>query len=326
LEVIVKSIVIGRRGGPEELRVVDSSRPAPGRGQVCVKVHAAGVNFMDIGVREGLFWKHLAEPFTLGVEGAGVVEEAGEAAGDFKPGQRVAWVYAPGSYSEYAIVAAESLVSVPDEIELEAAAALMMQGVTAHHFTTRFYRVAPGDVALVHAAAGGVGQLVTQMVRILGGTVIGRVSTQSKAAVAEAAGAEHVIVESGGKFADRVRELTGGEGVNVVFDGSGASTFEDSLASLAYHGVLVYYGPGLGAPAPVNIATLPRSVLVGFPTFADHIRTRTALLRVTAALFDWYRDGRIRVNIGGRYKLEDAAQAHAAMEERRSVGKMLLLP
>jgi NADPH2:quinone reductase len=322
----MKVIRVENHGGPEQLKLHDGPAPTPGAGEALVRIRAAGVNFMDIGVRTGQFWRHLTPPFVPGVEGAGEVIALGENVTTLSIGQRVAWVYAPGSYAEQAVVAADALVPIPDDVTDETAAGLMMQGVTAHHFVTGFYAVKPGDTALIHAAAGGVGLMLTQMVRLLGGNVIARVSTESKADIARAAGAQQVIVEHEGKFAAAVLELTGGLGVNVVYDGSGAATFDDSLASLGRHGVLTYYGPALGSPKPIDIATLPRSILVGFPTFADHVPTREALLSVTSQLFDWVRRGELKVNIGHRYRLADAAQSHHDLASRRTTGKLLLLP
>jgi NADPH:quinone reductase len=185
----------------------------------------------------------------------------GEGVETLHAGQRVAWVYAPGSYAEQVVTRADALVPVPDAIDDQTAAGLMMEGVTAHHFATGFYAVKPGDLALVHAATGGVGLMLTQMIKLLGGRVIARVSTEGNAQIARAAGADHVIVESGGNFAKEVLQLTNGEGVQVVYDGSGAVTFDDSLASLRRHGVLSYYGPVLGSPKPIDIATLRRERL-----------------------------------------------------------------
>jgi NADPH2:quinone reductase len=322
----MKAIRLDVRGGPEQLKLHEVPSPIPGPGEVLVQVRAAGVNFMDIGVRTGLLWRDKPLALIPGVEGAGRVISVGENVEAIRPGQRVAWVYAPGSYAEKVAVRADALVPIPDAIEDEIAASLMMQGVAAHHFTTGFYAVKSGDIALVHAAAGGVGLLLTQMVKILGGRVIARVSSADKAVIARAAGADDVIVESGGTFAKEVLRLSGGEGVHVVYDGSGAATFDDSLASLRRHGVLTYYGPVLGSPPLINISTLPRSVLIGFPTFADHIPTREALLRCTGQLFDWVANGQLKVSIGKRYALHDATQAHIDIASRRTTGKLLLVP
>jgi NADPH:quinone reductase len=322
----MKAIRLEAHGGPEQLKLHDVPEPIPGPDEALVEVGAAGVNFMDIGVRTGQLWRHLTPPFVPGVEGAGRVIALGEGVTTLSVGQRVSWVYVPGSYAERIVADADELVPVRDAIDDEAAAGLMMQGVSAHHFVTGFYAVKPGDVALVHAASGGVGLMLTQMIKLLGGRVIARVSTEDKAEIAHEAGADHVIVESGGTFATRVLQLTNGQGVHVVYDGSGAVTFDDSLASLRRHGVLAYYGPVLGSPKPINIATLPRSVLIGFPTFMDHVPGRAALLSCTRQLFDWVESRRLKVNIGQRYPLANAAQAHSDIASRRTTGKLLLIP
>ena len=257
----MKAIRLEAHGGPEQLKLYDVPELVAGPGEALVQVAAAGVNFMDIGVRTGQLWRHFTPPFVPGVEGAGRVIALGEGVKTLSVGQRVSWVYVPGSYVERIVADADALVPVPDAVDDEAAAGLMMQGVSAHHFATGFYAVKPGDVALVHAASGGVGLILTQMIKLLGGRVIARVSTEDKAEIAPAAGADHVIVESGGNFAKEVLQLTSGEGVQVVYDGSGAVTFDDSLASLRRHGVLTYYGPVLESPKPIDIATLRRERL-----------------------------------------------------------------
>ncbi len=202
----------------------------------------------------------------------------------------------------------------------------MMQGLTASHFATDFYPVQPGDVALVHAAAGGLGLLLTQIIAMRGGRVIGRVSSQGKIAAAKAAGAAHVIVDTEGRFAETVLDLTGGEGVNVVYDGSGPATFEGSLASLKRSGTFCWYGPVLGGPGPLDIMSLPKSIKLGYAVFSDHIHT-PALYRARARqLFQWVEDGALKVNIGETYPLAAAADAHRAMECRATTGKLLLLP
>jgi NADPH2:quinone reductase len=323
---VMKAIVLRQRGAAETLVLEDIEAPVARANEAVVDVSASGVNFMDIGVRNGLLWKDKALPLVPGVEGAGTVAAVGSGVTDLRPGQRVAWVYGPGSYSKQIALPAASLVPLPDDITDETAAALMMQGITASHFATRFYETKPGDVALVHAAAGGVGSLVSQIVKLRGGTVIGRVSSEEKIGAARAAGADHMIVDREGKFAQQVLDLTDGRGADVVFDGSGASTFQDSMGSLARHGVLAYYGPVLGAPPPINVATLPRSIKIGFPTFADHIPDRDALLEQTAILFEWIRSGELKIEVGSRYALSDAALAHADLESRRTTGKLLLIP
>ncbi|WP_321787821.1 quinone oxidoreductase [Paraburkholderia sp. J94] len=322
----MKQIVMEGPGGTEKLRLVDVSEPVAGPGEALVEVDAAGVNFMDIGVRRGAFWESMPDPKPLGVEGAGRVLAVGENVVDVRPGQRVAWVYAPGSYAQRVVIPVTALVPVPDEIDHRTAAALMMQGLTASHFATDFYPVQRGDIALVHAAAGGLGLLLTQIIKLRGGTVIGRVSSAAKAEIAREAGADHVIVDTDGNFAEEAVRLSGGEGVHVVYDGSGPTTFHASMASLRRCGTFCWYGPVLGDAGPLHIMSLPRSIKIGYAVFADHIAT-PALLRARAKqLFDWIVAGAIDVRIGGVYPLEQAAQAHDDMESRRSTGKLLLIP
>jgi NADPH2:quinone reductase len=322
----MNAIQIDQYGGPEELQWRNVATRSAGPGEVLVQTTAIGVNFMDIGVRTGQLWRDQALPLTPGVEGAGKVIAIGEGVRTVTVGERVAWVYAQGSYAEQVIVRADSLVSIPASVPDDLAASLMMQGVTAHHFATRFYAVKPGDVALVHAAAGGVGLLLTQIIKLRGGRVIARISSKEKETAVRAAGADDVIVSSDGRFVDDVMRLTDGEGVAVVYDGSGAATFQDSMASLRRHGVLAYYGPVLGSPPSISVAALPRSILIGFPKFSDHIVTRDMLLASVNELFDWVRSGDLKVTIGQRYPLSEAARAHSDLASRRSIGKLLLIP
>ncbi|MBX4863915.1 quinone oxidoreductase [Rhizobium bangladeshense] len=322
----MKAIVMTRPGAPEVLQMIDVPEPVAGPGQVLVEVAAAGVNFMDIGVRRGTIGRDIEYPQILGVEGAGRVVKIGAGVRDFVPGQRVAWAYGPGSYAERVALAADALVAVPDQIDDHQAAALMMQGLTASHFATDFYLIQPGDIALVHAAAGGLGQLLTQIIKLRGGTVIGRVSNASKVDAARAAGADHVIVDSGSNFADEAIRLTGGEGVHVVYDGSGPTTFAGSVAVLRRSGTFCWYGPVLGSPESIDLMSLPKSIKIGFAVFFDHIHTPALLHGHAAQLFDWLMKGDIKVDIGDTYPIADAAYAHAAMENRSTTGKLLLVP
>ena len=322
----MKSIIIRRGGGPEVLEVLDGPDPVAGPGQVLVEVLAAGVNFMDLGVRQGRFWTGMDYPRTLGVEGAGRILALGQGVAGLDAGQRVAWAYAPGSYAGKVAIDAGAVVPVPDGVSERAAAALILAGITASHFATEFYPVQPGDVALVHAAAGGVGQLLTQIIKLRGGTVIGRVSSEAKARVARAAGADHVIVDTEGSFAEQARALTGGEGVHVVFDGSGPATFQGSLDALRVAGTFCWYGPVLGGPGALDIMSLPRAIKIGYANFSHHVAT-PALLRARAGrLFDWLVEGKLKIDIGQVYPLAEAARAHADMESRASSGKLLLIP
>ncbi|MDW9396395.1 zinc-binding dehydrogenase [Sinorhizobium meliloti] len=322
----MKAVVMKEVGGTDVMEFVDRPEPVARPAHVVVEVAAAGVNFMDIGVRQGMAWTDIPNPKVLGVEGAGRVLAVGDATGEFAVGDRVAWVYAPGSYAQRQSIPAASLVKIPDTVDDRTAASTMMQGLTASHFATDFYPVQPGDIALVHAAAGGVGLLLTQIIRLRGGRVIGRVSSEDKVAIARKAGAEHVIVDTDGRFADEVLRLTGGEGVNVVYDGSGPKTFKGSIEALRRSGTFCWYGPVLGGPGPLEIMNLPKSIKIGYATFMDHIHTRELLLDRTKQLFDWIEDGSITVTIGETYRLADAAGAHAAMASRATTGKLLLIP
>ncbi|GAA5544174.1 2-haloacrylate reductase [Brucella sp. NBRC 113783] len=281
---------------------------------------------MDIGVRQGSTWTDVPNPKVLGVEGAGYVVAVGSGVDEFAPDDRVAWIYGPGSYSEYISISATSLVRIPDIVDDRIAASIMMQGLTASHFATDFYPVQPGDIALVHAAAGGVGLFLTQIIKRRGGHVIGRVSSPEKAAIVKAAGANHVIIDRDGQFANEVLHRTDGVGVNVVYDGSGPKTFQDSLASLCRSGTFCWYGPVLGGPGPLDLMSLPRSIEIGYATFFDHIPTTELLRSRSKQLFDWIEDGSLKAMIGNTYALADARQAHADTESRATTGKLLLIP
>lgn len=322
----VKAVVMNQTGDVGVLAYVDQPDPVPQAGQVLVQIAVAGVNFMDIGVREGMAWSEMPNPKILGVEGAGRVLSVGEGVTGVDIGQRVVWVYAPGSYAEKIAIPATSLVPVPDEIDDKTAASVMMQGLTASHFATDFYATQPGDIAFVHAAAGGLGLLLTQIIKLRGGQVIGRVSSPDKVAIAQAAGADHVIVDKEGKFVEKARELSGGEGVHVVFDGSGPSTFQGSLDVLRRSGTFCWYGPVLGGPGPIDIMSLPKSIKLGYAVFFDHIYTPTLLRAHSSRLFRWISEGKLKVHIGGVYPLADAVKAHADMASRATTGKLLLVP
>ena len=322
----MKAIVMNGTGGREMLAHVERPDPVAGPGQALVEVAFAGVNFMDIGVRQGMAWTDTPNPKILGVEGVGRIAAVGDGVEGVSPGQRVAWVYAPGSYAQRIAIPAASLVPVPDAIDDRTAASVMMQGLTASHFATDFYPVQPGDVAFVHAAAGGLGLLLTQIVKLRGGQVIGRVSSDEKVAAANEAGADHVIVDAEGRFAEEALRLTDGEGVHVVYDGSGPKTFQGSLDVLRRSGVFCWYGPVLGGPGPLDIMSLPKSIKIGYAIFFDHIHTPELLRARSAQLFNWITEGNLRVRIGGEYPLANAARAHADMESRKTTGKLLLVP
>jgi NADPH2:quinone reductase len=322
----MRAIVMNGTGGRGMMEHVERQDPVVGPGQALVEIAFAGVNFMDIGVRQGMAWTEMPNPKILGVEGAGRVLAVGDGVEGIAPGQRVAWVYAPGSYAERIAIAAESLAPVPDAIDDRTAASVMMQGLTASHFATDFYPVQPGDVAFVHAAAGGVGLLLTRIIKLRGGHVIGRVSSEKKVAAAKEAGADHVIVDTEGRFAEEALGLTHGEGVHVVYDGSGPTTFQGSLDVLRRSGTFCWYGPVLGGPGPLDIMSLPESIKIGYARFFDHIHTPELFRARSAQLFDWIAKGKLKVRIGGEYRLADAAMAHADMESRKTTGKLLLVP
>jgi NADPH:quinone reductase len=321
----VRAVLVPSSGSADVLRITEVDRPSPGPGQVLVEVAVAGVNYMDVYQRTGAV--PLPVPFVSGVEGVGTVVEVGDGVDDRTTGQRVGWLRGgQGSYAEFVLVDAAMAVPLPDEVPDDVAAAVLMQGVTAHYLATDTYRVQRGDPVLVHAAAGGVGQLLTQVVTLRGGRVIGTVSTESKAAVARAAGADEVLRYA--DVPDRVRQVTGGEGVAVVYDGVGGATFDASLASLRPRGVLVVYGTSSGPTPPLEIPRLNAggSLYVTRPTVVHYTATRDELLTRTDELFGWVASGRLRVSIGGRYPLADASQAHRDLEARRTTGKLLLFP
>lgn len=322
----MKAVAMTAIGGPEVLQVLDLTTPVAGDDGVLVEVSASGVNFMDIGVRQGLTWLDIPLPRVLGAEGAGRIVALGKNVTDFKVGQRVAWAYAPASYAEYIALPSTSVVTIPDDIDDNTAASIMMQGLTASHFATDFYPVQQGDIALVHAAAGGVGQLLSQIIKLRGGTVIGKVSSEAKVDIAKAAGADHVIVDAEGNFSDQVLKLTNGEGVHVVYDGSGPATFEGSMKSLRRSGTFCWFGPVLGIPEKIDILSLPHSIKIGFGRFSDHIYTPELLRSRAALLFDWIREGKLRITPATSYPLADAIKAHNAMESRMTTGKLLLIP
>jgi len=318
------AIRIEEHGGPEVMRWTEMPDPSPGPGEALVRLGAAGVNYMDVGARAGggPGW---AAPAVLGVEGMGYVTAIGEGVTGLVAGDRVAWFYHPGSYAELLAVPADSLVEIPDGISDETAAAVMMQGLTASHLSTETYAIGPGDTAVVHAAAGGVGRLLTQMIRARGGRVIGLVSREEKVPVAKEAGADHVLVHSGGGFEERIREITGGRGADVVYDGGGTGTFHSSQSALRPHGVHAYYGPFMGVPT-LRPTDLPNSILLTYPVVHHHVATREALLQRTGEVFDLVLAGRLTPGVTGRYPLADAARAHTDLESRRTTGKLLLLP
>jgi NADPH2:quinone reductase len=319
----VRAVVVTRHGGPEVLEVRDMPAPEAGPGQLAVDVEAAGVNFRDIYEREGSYPG--TPPLVAGVEGAGTVVAIGEGVIYFVVGDRVGWVAAPGSYADRVVVDAARAVSIPDGISSELAAAALLQGITAHYLAVSTYPVHPGDDVLVHAAAGGVGLLLTQIVTARGGRVIGTTSTAEKARLAAAAGADDVIGYEG--FADRVRELTGGRGVAAVYDGVGAATFDESLAALRPRGHMVLYGAASGPVAPFEPTRLQAggSLHLTRPSLQHYTATRDELLQRAADVCAWIGSGELEVRIGGRYALEDARRAQEDLQARRTTAKLVLV-
>ncbi|GAA1787516.1 quinone oxidoreductase [Planosporangium flavigriseum] len=313
-----------RVGGPEVLTVRDVEEPQPGPGEAVVDVSCSGVNFTDVYSRTGLYPNAL--PFTPGSEGAGTVSAVGSGVTDVRVGDRVGWVMVPGSYAEQAVVPADRLIPLSDAIDDETAAGALLQGLTAHYLVRTTYPVRSGDDVLVHAAAGGMGLLLTQLVKHLGGRVIGTASTPEKADLARKAGADVVVGYDDVPAA--VREFTDGRGVAVAYDGVGASTFEATLASLRPRGYFVSYGNASGPVPPFAPLRLSQagSVFLTRPTLAHYVAERAELLQRAEELFGWLRDGTLTVRITGRYPLEDAARAHADIEGRRTTGKLILVP
>ncbi len=322
----MKAAVVSRTGGPEVVEIADRPDPEPGPGELLVDVGAAGVNYIDVYHRTGAYPMQL--PFVLGSEAAGTVAAVGEGVVGVEAGDRVGWAMLPGAYAQRAVVPAAMAVPVPAEVPDESAAALLLQGMTAHYLTHSTYPVRPGDTVLVHAAAGGTGQLVTQFARIRGGDVIATVSTEEKERIAREAGAVEVIRYDRLDVADEVRRITRGDGVAAVYDGVGAATFEASLASLRPRGTLVLFGAASGPVPPFDPQRLNKagSLFLTRPTLAHHMASREELLERAEAVFDATAAGDLRARIGGRYGLADAGTAVADLESRRSTGKLLVLP
>lgn len=319
----MRAIVVSATGGPEVLTYTDHPDPEPNPGEVLVDVAASGVNFIDVYHRLGRY--PLSLPFVLGNEGAGTVAAVGEDVTGLSVGDTVAWAGVMGSYAEKAVVPASQLLAVPEGIDAEQAAAVTLQGLTAHYLAHSTYEVKPGDDVLVHAAAGGVGLLLVQIAKLRGARVIGTVSTEEKEVLARQAGADDVLRYDG--FADAVRDLTG-SGVHVVYDGVGAATFDASLASLRPRGMMALYGQASGPVPPVDPQVLARggSLFLTRPSMGPYIATRDELAWRASDIFGWVASGDLRVHISARYPLSDAAQAHRDLEARRTTGKLLLLP
>ncbi|HLI38498.1 MAG TPA: quinone oxidoreductase [Streptosporangiaceae bacterium] len=322
----MRAVVVEKLGGPEVLAAGERPIPDLQPGHVLVRVAAAGVNFMDIYQREGIGGYRPGLPFTPGGEGAGTVTAVAADVTALSVGDRVAWAGVGGSYAEETAVPAERAVPVPEGVDLKVAAAVMLQGLTAHYLSHSTYPVQRGDVAVVHAAAGGVGLLLTQMVKRRGGVVVATTSGGEKAGLAKRAGADHVTGYE--EFRATVGQVTGGRGADVVYDGVGKATFDDSLAALRPRGMMVLYGGASGQVPPFDPQRLNSggSLFLTRPTLVHYVATRDELLQRANDLFGWVSAGELDVRIGGTYPLADAAKAHEDLAARRTTGKLLLLP
>lgn len=326
----MRAILVHAYGGPEAMQLEPLPRPKPGPSELLVRVEAAGVNFIDVYQRSGAY-RGAALPLALGVEGAGVIEEigpAGTSATHFEVGQRVAWASARGSYATHAIVPAGSAVPLPNEVSSEEAAAVMLQGMTAHYLSHHTYPLKAGDACLVHAAAGGVGLLLCQMAKRLGAEVFGTVSTEAKAKLAREAGADHVIRYTEQDFETEVRRLTDNKGVHVVYDSVGQTTFTKSLGCLALRGMLVFFGQSSGPVPPFDpqILSAKGSLFLTRPTLAHYTATRGELLSRAREVLDAIAKRELQVRIGAKVPLAEAAKAHLMLEGRETSGKVLLIP
>ncbi len=322
----MKAIRVHAPGGPEALRYEEVDRPAPGRGQVLVKVEAAGVNFIDVYQRTGQY--KVPVPFTLGQEAAGTVAAVGPGVAEPNVGDRVAYTSILGAYAEYAVVPADRVVVLPDGVSTKQGAAAMLQGMTAHYLATSTYPLKAGDACLVHAAAGGVGLLLCQVATLRGARVLGTVSTREKAALARAAGAAEVILYTEQDFEAEVKRLTNGAGLQVIYDSVGKTTFEKGLRCLVPRGMMVLYGQSSGPVGPFDPQVLSQngSLFLTRPTLAHYILTRPELVARAGEVLGWIKSGKLKLRIDRELPLAQAAEAHRLLEGRKTTGKVLLIP
>jgi NADPH:quinone reductase len=322
----MKAIQIQQTGGPEVLTLVDLPVPAPRPGEVLVKIHASGVNFIDIYYREGRYKTDL--PFIDGQEAAGVVEAVGEGVAEFKPGDAVAWCHVMGTYAEYAVVPSAMLIHVPHNLDLKLAAAVLLQGMTAHYLSHSTFPLKRGDTALIHAAAGGTGLLLTQMASQIGARVIATVSTEEKAALAREAGASDIILYTQSDFEAETKKLTAGRGVDVVYDSVGKTTFEKSLNTLRPRGMMVLFGGASGPVPPFDLIGLSTkgSLFITRPTLKHYVLTRDDLLARAESVFAATAAGTLKVRTEYTYPLSEVRQAHLDLQSRKTTGKLLLIP
>jgi NADPH2:quinone reductase len=322
----MRAVRVHKYGGPEVLTLEEIPVPEPKAGEARVKIEAIGVNYIDIYQRTGLY--PLKTPFTLGTEGAGIVDAVGPDVTEVKKGERVGYAMIPGSYAEYAIVPAARLVPIPPNIDARTAAALMTQGMTAHYLTHSTYPLKKGETALLHAAAGGVGLLVIQIAKQLDATVIGTVSTEAKAKLAKEMGADHLILYTQSDFLAEVKKLTDGRGVNVVYDSVGQTTFDKSLDCLRPRGYLVLFGQSSGPVPPFDPGKLAAkgSLFLTRPSLPHYTLERLELLQRANDVFNWTATGKLKVRIDKTFPLAEAAEAHRQLEGRKTTGKVILLP
>jgi len=323
---MAKAVRYHKQGGPEVLQLDDVQVGEPGQGQVRIKHTAIGVNFVDTYQRSGLY--PMQVPAIAGNEGAGVVEAVGAGVTDLKAGDRVCYTGIPGSYCEQRIVAADRMVKLPQGISEEQAASMLLKGLTVHYLIFSTYAVKKGETVLWHAAAGGVGLIACQWLKALGVTTIGTAGSPEKLALAKAHGADHLVNYSTENFVEKVKAITGGKGVPVVYDSVGKSTWEGSLDSLKPRGLMVSFGNASGPVAPVNLGILASkgSLYVTRPTLATHIASRADLVERSNALFDIVKSGKVKIETTAKYKLADAAQAHRDLESRKTTGSVILVP
>jgi NADPH2:quinone reductase len=322
----MKAIRVQRTGGPEVLQIVELPTPQPGAGEALVRVEGAGVNFMDIYQRTGAYGRDL--PFTPGEEGAGIIETVGPDVDGVRAGDRVAWAGVPCSYATHVVARVDRLVRIPDGVSTRDAAAVMLQGMTAHYLVHATFPLKPGHACLIHAAAGGVGLLLVQMAKQARARVFGTTSSEEKAALARQAGADEVILYALAPFDEAVRTRTGGRGVDVVYDSVGAATFDRSLLALRPRGMLVLFGQSSGRVPPLDLQVLNArgSLFVSRPTLRDHIATRAELVERAEAVLGAVATGALKIRIHAELPLERAADAHRALESRTTSGKLVLVP
>jgi NADPH:quinone reductase len=322
----MKAVFIEQTGGPDVLKFGDFPTPQPAPGQALIKVAASGVNFIDTYQRGGLYKVPL--PAVLGSEGSGTVEAVGEGVTSVKPGDRVTWAMARGSYADYAAVPAAVLIPLPDHVDFTQAAAVMLQGMTAHYLTHSTFPLKPGHTALIHAAAGGTGGLMVQMAKMLGARVIGTAGSPEKAEIARGDGADEVILYRDHDFAEETRRLTSGAGVDVVYDSVGASTFSKSLDCLKPRGMMASFGNSSGpAPAVEPLTLMQKGALfLTRPTLAHYSATREELEWRAGDILRWIQEKKLTVRIGNSYPLSETAQSHRDLEGRQTAGKLILIP